>query len=148
MNAKSRNDTIHHRINNNNQNYVRPSQLERPPYYCRICQHQSQSQSEFEEHRKSEFHIVAMAEEKKLMYCKLCRKQLTSVAQMEEHLKSRPHRERMDFVKRRQRGGSVNGGIGGGRNNCGGRGGGEEWPKWEAVVLSFRWDCFFNKSSL
>ena len=86
------------------QNYVRPSQLDRPPFYCRVCQHQSKSQSEFDTHRQSEFHLVAVKEEKKKTYCKLCRKQLTSVIQMEEHLKSKPHRDRMDYMKGKQRG--------------------------------------------
>ena len=93
------------------QNYVRPSQLDRPPFYCRICQHQSKSQSDFDNHRASEFHKVAVIEEKKSTYCKLCRKQLTSVVQMEEHLKSRTHRDRMAFVKGKQQGsiGSIGG---------------------------------------
>lgn len=103
-------------------NYVRPSQLDRPPFYCRLCQHQSKSQSEFDSHRASEFHKVAVVEEKKSTYCKLCRKQLTSVIQMEEHLKSRPHRDRMDFVKGKQRG-SVGATRGAGRG--GGKGGGD-----------------------
>ena len=108
------------------QNYVRPSQLDRPPFYCRVCQHQSKSQSEFDTHRQSEFHTVAVKEEKKKTYCKLCRKQLTSVIQMEEHLKSKPHRDRMDYMKGKQRGligGGNRSSDGGGR----GRGRGSSW---------------------
>lgn len=89
------------------QNYIAPSQIQRPPYYCRICQHQSQTQIEFDNHRNSEFHIVAINEEKKITYCKLCRKQLTSVIQMTEHLNSKPHRDRMDYVIGKQRGRGV-----------------------------------------
>lgn len=95
---------LRHAVQDLLQNYIRPSQLDRPPFYCRICQHQSTSQSEFDLHRASEFHKVAVKEEQKKTYCKLCRKQLTSVIQMEEHLTSKPHRDRMDFVKGKQRG--------------------------------------------
>ncbi len=95
---------LKHAVQDLLQNYIRPSQLDRPPFYCRICQHQATSQSEFDLHRTSEFHKVAVKEEQKKTYCKLCRKQLTSVIQMEEHLTSKPHRDRMDFVKAKQRG--------------------------------------------
>ena len=91
------------------QNYVPSSRLDRPPFYCRICQHQSTSLSEFQAHRQTELHKEAEKEEKKKTFCKLCRKQLTSLVQMEEHLRSKPHRERMDFVKKKQRGVSENG---------------------------------------
>lgn len=105
------------------QNYVRPSQLDRPPFYCRVCQHQATSQSEFDMHRTSEFHKVAVKEEQKKSYCKLCRKQLTSVIQMEEHLSSKPHRDRMDFVKGKQRGRLIgNSVVDGGGDGNGGRG--------------------------
>lgn len=113
-------DGLRHAVQDLLQNYVRPSQLDRPPFYCRICQNQSTSQSEFDLHRTSEFHKVAVKEEQKKTYCKLCRKQLTSVIQMEEHLLSKPHRDRMDFVKGKQRrliGNSV-----GGMGNDDGRG--------------------------
>ncbi|KAL3770107.1 hypothetical protein ACHAWU_009315 [Discostella pseudostelligera] len=104
------------------QNYVRPSQLDRPPFYCRVCQHQATTQSEFDLHRTSEFHKVAVKEEQKKSYCKLCRKQLTSVVQMEEHLSSKPHRDRMDFVKGKQRRLIGNSAVGGGGDANGGRG--------------------------
>ena len=118
------------------QNYIRPSTIDRPPFYCRVCQHQSTSQSEFTNHRSTQFHVMAVKEEQKKTYCKLCRKQLTSVVQMEEHLKSRPHRDKMDYVKGKQRGL-----IGGSRNNNsnngfrrndnwgGGRGGRGSWQQ-------------------
>ncbi len=85
-------------------NYVPSSHLKKP-FYCRVCQHQSESESDFLSHKQSEFHKGAVQQEKKRTYCKLCRKQLTSIVQMEEHLKSRPHREKMDFVKSKQSGG-------------------------------------------
>jgi hypothetical protein len=101
------------------QNYISPSQIQRPAYYCRVCQHQSQTQIEFDNHRTSEFHTVAIKVEKKATYCKVCRKQLTSVIQMTEHLNSKPHRDRMDYVKgKHQR----VGGRGGGVVDNGGRG--------------------------
>ena len=88
-------------------NYVPASHLKKP-FYCRVCQHQSESESDFLSHKQSEFHKGAVQQEKKRTYCKLCRKQLTSIVQMEEHLKSRPHREKMDFVKSKQSGGGGN----------------------------------------
>ena len=113
---------LKHAVQDLLQNYIRPSQIDRPPFYCRVCQHQSSSQSEFDEHRASEFHKVAVKEEQKKTYCKLCRKQLTSVVQMEEHLKSKPHRQKMDYVKNKQRG------FIGGRDSGGsGRGRGGSW---------------------
>ena len=78
---------------------------ERIPFYCRVCSNQSKNEEEFIKHKKSEFHKTAVQMEKKATYCKLCRKQLTSIVQMREHLQSKPHRERMDAVKQRQRGG-------------------------------------------
>jgi hypothetical protein len=101
------------------QNYISPSQIQRPAYYCRVCQHQSQTQIEFDNHRASEFHNVAIKVEKKATYCNVCRKQLTSVIQMTEHLKSKPHRDRMDYVKGKQQ---RVGGRGGGVVDNGGRG--------------------------
>ena len=104
-------------------NYVPSSQLALP-FYCRVCQHQSSTQEEFDVHRASDFHRGAVREEQKRTFCKVCRKQLTSVVQMEEHLRSKPHRERMDFVVGKQRGGRSTRG-GGGRGRGRGRGGRE-----------------------
>ena len=84
-------------------NYVARS-CEKIPFYCRVCLHQSESHEEFIAHKRTEFHEAAVQVEKKATYCNLCRKQLTSLVQMQEHLESRPHRERMDDVKARQRG--------------------------------------------
>ena len=125
---------LKHAVQDLLQNYIRPSQIDRPPFYCRVCQHQSSSQSEFDEHRASEFHKVAVKEEQKKTYCKLCRKQLTSVVQMEEHLKSKPHRQKMDYVKNKQRGfiggrdsgGSGSRGRGGSWQSSNGRGRGTQ----------------------
>lgn len=95
---------------------------ERIPFYCRVCSHQSKSEEDFKEHRESEFHKAAVQVEKKATYCKLCRKQLTSLVQMQEHLASRPHREKMDYMKSRQSGGSAGRGRpNGGRFGVGGR---------------------------
>lgn len=80
---------------------------EKIPFYCRVCLHQSKSEEEFREHKGSDFHKAAVQVERKATYCKLCRKQLTSIVQMQEHLASRPHREKMNSVKARQRGGSA-----------------------------------------
>eukprot|EP00986_Skeletonema_menzelii_P014346 scaffold9458_cov126-Skeletonema_menzelii.AAC.3 len=99
-------------------NYVPSSHLKKP-FYCRVCQHQSESESDFLSHKQSEFHKGAVQQEKKRTYCKLCRKQLTSIVQMEEHLKSRPHREKMDFVKSKQSGGGRSRSNGHGRDASG-----------------------------
>ncbi len=104
-------------------NYVPSSHLKKP-FYCRVCQHQSTSESDFLSHKQSEFHKGAVQQEKKRTYCKLCRKQLTSIVQMEEHLKSRPHREKMDFVKSKQSGG---GGRGQSRGHHGRDASGKQW---------------------
>lgn len=104
-------------------NYVPSSHLKKP-FYCRVCQHQSNSESDFLSHKQSEFHKGAVQQEKKRTYCKLCRKQLTSIVQMEEHLKSRPHREKMDFVKSKQSGG---GGRGRSRGHHGRDASGKQW---------------------
>lgn len=89
------------------QGYI-PRSSERIPFYCRVCSHQSANEKEFNAHKTTEFHKTAVQVEKKKTYCKLCRKQLTSIVQMQEHLQSKPHRERMDFVKARQSGGTNN----------------------------------------
>lgn len=82
----------------------KPRSSERIPFYCRVCAVQSKDESEFKLHKQSEFHKTAVQVEKKATYCKLCRKQLTSLVQMQEHLDSRPHKERLDSMKARQRG--------------------------------------------
>lgn len=72
---------------------------ERIPFYCRVCQVQSENETAFLEHKLTEFHKLAVKEEQKASYCKVCRKQLTSVVQLHEHLSSKPHRDRMDYLR-------------------------------------------------
>ena len=72
---------------------------EKLPFYCRYCAKQYRNETEFFEHKGTEFHKVAVAEERKATYCRLCAKQLTSPAQMQEHLKSRPHKDRLQKVR-------------------------------------------------
>ena len=99
---------------------------EKIPYYCRFCSKQYNNEVEFFEHKNTEFHIAAVAVERKATYCRLCRIQLTSPVQMKEHLKSKPHKERLH---------KVSGGRGGGRggvrerrdDGCGGRGRGWQY---------------------
>lgn len=76
---------------------------ERLPFYCRFCAKQYGNEKEFFEHKNSDFHKTAVELERKATYCRLCLKQLTSPEQMKEHLVSRPHRERLQYVKSRQR---------------------------------------------
>ena len=72
---------------------------ERIPFYCRVCQVQSENETEFLQHKTTEFHKLAVKEEQKASYCKACRKQLTSVVQLHEHLSSKTHRVRMDYLR-------------------------------------------------
>lgn len=76
---------------------------ERLPFYCRFCSKQYSNEKEFFEHKNSDFHKTAVELERKATYCRLCLKQLTSPEQMKEHLSSRPHRERLQYVKSRQK---------------------------------------------
>jgi hypothetical protein len=80
-----------------------PRSAERLPFYCRVCAKQYKNEQEFFAHRETEFHKVAFAAERKASYCHLCRKQLTSPAQLKEHLSSRPHKERLERVRRNHR---------------------------------------------
>ena len=85
--------------------------------------------------------------EKKATYCKLCRKQLTSIVQMREHLQSKPHRERMDAVKQRQRGGRNQFSKGGkqplteGRRNSRSQNDVRQWC-WGGYAISSRVEVF------
>eukprot|EP01082_Thalassiosira_pseudonana_P002763 g2497.t1 g2497 contig12:236423-237780(-) len=93
-------------------NYKTRSEFQQPPFYCRVCQHQSKDEAEFLAHKASDFHEVAMKEEKKKTYCKMCRKQMTSVVQFEEHLNSKPHKEQLDYLRGKQRSGMYQDGDG------------------------------------
>lgn len=75
---------------------------ERIPFYCRVCQVQSDNESQFLMHKQTELHKLAVKEEQKASYCKVCRKQLTSVVQLQEHLSSKPHRDRMEYLQATQ----------------------------------------------
>jgi len=84
-------------------NGYRARSSERLPFYCRFCSKQYSNETEFFDHKNSDFHKTAVAMERKATYCRLCRKQLTSPEQMKEHLLSRPHKERLQTVRIRQR---------------------------------------------
>lgn len=94
---------------------------ERLPFYCRFCSKQYNDETEFFEHKRSDFHKVAVDLERRATYCRVCQKQLTSPDQMKEHLTSRPHRERMSKVRSRQ---GVNA-SGGGKKDS--RDGARQW---------------------
>lgn len=79
------------------QNYI-PRSNERLPFYCRVCNIQSSNIEEFNMHKQTEIHQLAIKEEKKAAYCRICRKQLSSIAQMKEHLQAKPHKEKVDFM--------------------------------------------------
>jgi hypothetical protein len=76
---------------------------EKLPFYCRYCAKQYDNETEFVEHKQTDFHKTAVDMERRATYCRLCMKQLTSPPQMKEHLASRPHKERMQSVRNRQR---------------------------------------------
>ncbi len=137
------------------QGYVARSS-ERIPFYCRVCSHQSSNEEEFFAHKKTEFHKTAVEVERKKTFCKLCRKQLTSLVQMQEHLESRPHKEKLEYMRARQKGestvsqsrrndnahrgkGSGGGGRGGGRGR--GRGRGERGGRWHDSKFNKRQWC-------
>jgi hypothetical protein len=77
---------------------------EKLPFYCRVCAKQYDNETDFFNHKSTQFHKTAVEMEKKASFCKLCRKQLTSPEQMKEHLKSRPHKERLQKMRDRQGG--------------------------------------------
>ena len=79
-----------------------PRSNEKIPFYCRVCAKQYKNRDDFFDHKKSDFHKVAVDLEKKASYCKLCRKQLTSPVQLKEHIHSKPHKERLSLMKSRQ----------------------------------------------
>lgn len=83
-----------------------PRSAERLPFYCRVCAKQYDNESDFFQHRETLFHKTALELERKASYCRLCRKQLTSPVQLQEHLKSRPHQERLQTLKFKQKGGA------------------------------------------
>lgn len=84
-------------VNSLLQNYT-PRSNERLPFYCRVCNIQSSSLEEFNLHKQTELHQLAIKEEKKASYCRICRKQFTSITQMKEHLKAKPHKDKVDFM--------------------------------------------------
>ena len=49
-----------------------PASVERKPFWCRICRFQGKDESDFFEHRKSEFHRTAVNIDMKMSYCQLC----------------------------------------------------------------------------
>ena len=73
------------------------------PFYCRVCAIQSTNIQEFNQHKQTALHKRAVQVERKACYCRLCQKQFTSPIQMKEHLSSKPHRDKMDYVKSKQR---------------------------------------------
>jgi Zinc-finger double-stranded RNA-binding len=77
-----------------------PRSSEHLPFYCRVCATQLSNLEEFERHQRTEFHQTAVKVERAVSYCKLCRKQLTSPAQLREHVVSRPHKDRLERVRR------------------------------------------------
>ena len=80
---------------------------EKIPFYCRVCSHSSSNQQEFLIHKRSDFHKMAVQMEKKASYCNICRKQLTSITQLQEHLQSKPHRDKLQYLRSRQKSNKV-----------------------------------------
>lgn len=83
-------------------NYKPTSSYEKRPFWCRICQHQSSAMDEFNVHRSSEEHLLAVSVERKMSFCTCCRKQFTSIEQLKEHLVGSAHIEKLSLLKARQ----------------------------------------------
>lgn len=83
-------------------NYTPTSSYEKRPFWCRVCQVQSEDEVSFQEHRNSEFHIIATNEERKRSECRICRKQFTSPEQLKEHMKGSKHKEKLASLKEYQ----------------------------------------------
>lgn len=79
-----------------------PSSVEKRPFYCRVCKFQGQNLDEFNKHKLTEFHFVAVEVEKKISTCKVCRKEFNSPEQLKEHLKGLAHQSQMDYLKTKQ----------------------------------------------
>lgn len=86
--------TIREMLNN-----YKPSSWEKKPFWCRICQHQAVDINDFEAHRTSKEHALAVNIERKMTYCKLCKLQFTSMDQMKEHLKAKKHNDTLAYMK-------------------------------------------------
>lgn len=76
-----------------------PASLEKRPFYCRVCKFQGASTEELDEHRRSEYHLVATGVERKMSTCRLCRKEFTSPDQLKEHLAGKAHIQRLERVQ-------------------------------------------------
>ncbi len=79
--------------------HYEPASLEKRPFWCRVCKFQGLDTAQLEEHRLSEFHLLASEMERKASFCKLCRKQFTSPDQLKEHLVGKAHAERLTRAK-------------------------------------------------
>jgi hypothetical protein len=86
--------TIREMLNN-----YKPSSFERRPFWCRLCQYQATDINDFEAHKSSKEHVLAVSIERKMTYCKLCKKQFTSMEQMREHLKAKKHNDLLAIMK-------------------------------------------------
>lgn len=80
-----------------------PTSADRRPFWCRLCQFQGSDLNDFEQHRESEQHNLAVEIEKKMAYCKLCKKRFTSMAQLKEHISGSGHKEFLQKVRTSQK---------------------------------------------
>lgn len=84
--------------------HYEPVSQDRKPFYCRVCSHQASSLEDFEAHKKTEFHAVAVRLERSRSYCKHCEKQFTSPDQLRGHVEGKAHKERVARMAARKRG--------------------------------------------
>ena len=80
-----------------------PVSQDRKPFYCRVCKHQCNSLEDFEAHKLSEFHSVAVNVERKHRYCKHCEKEFTSPDQLKGHMEGKAHKEQVNRLASRKR---------------------------------------------
>lgn len=95
--------TIATRIADLKKNYEPVSQMNKVPFWCRVCRLQSADIEAFDQHKTSREHNEAIEIEKKASYCKICRKQFTSPEQLKEHLKGAAHASKVNYLKSAQR---------------------------------------------
>lgn len=82
-------------------NYKPISLQEKKPFYCRVCNHQANNNEEFEAHKLSEFHSVAVKIERNHRYCRHCSKEFTSPEQLKGHIEGKAHKEQVARLSRK-----------------------------------------------
>jgi hypothetical protein len=80
-----------------------PASADSIPFYCRICRYQGENLEQLMAHKETDFHKLAMKEERKFSTCKLCKKEFTSPLQLQEHLKGNMHLNKLEYIRNKQK---------------------------------------------